>query len=46
MRGDILGGPEDDLSLSWSDQLGTCFQDYTLERLSWIGHFTPLDATD
>jgi pimeloyl-ACP methyl ester carboxylesterase len=30
----------------WSDQLDAFFQDYTLERLSGIGHFTPLEATD
>jgi pimeloyl-ACP methyl ester carboxylesterase len=30
----------------WSDQLHAFFQDYTLERLSGIGHFTPLEATD
>jgi pimeloyl-ACP methyl ester carboxylesterase len=30
----------------WSDQLHAYFQDYTLERLSGIGHFTPLEATD
>jgi pimeloyl-ACP methyl ester carboxylesterase len=29
----------------WSDQLDAFFQDYTLERLSGIGHFTPLEAT-
>jgi pimeloyl-ACP methyl ester carboxylesterase len=30
----------------WSDQLDAFFQDYTLERLSGIGHFTPIEATD
>jgi pimeloyl-ACP methyl ester carboxylesterase len=30
----------------WSDQLDAFFQDYTLERLGGIGHFTPLEATD
>ena len=30
----------------WSDQLDAFFQNYTLERLSGIGHFTPLEATD
>src|SRR5215467_3123878 len=30
----------------WSDQLDAFFQDYTLTRLSGIGHFTPLEATD
>jgi len=30
----------------WSDQLDAFFQDYTLERLSGSGHFTPLEATD
>jgi pimeloyl-ACP methyl ester carboxylesterase len=30
----------------WSDQLDAFFLDYTLERLSGIGHFTPLEATD
>jgi pimeloyl-ACP methyl ester carboxylesterase len=30
----------------WSDQLDAFFKDYTLERLSGVGHFTPLEATD
>jgi hypothetical protein len=30
----------------WSDQLDIFFQNYTLERLSGTGHFTPLEATD
>jgi pimeloyl-ACP methyl ester carboxylesterase len=30
----------------WSDQLDAFFEDYSLERLSGIGHFTPLEATD
>jgi pimeloyl-ACP methyl ester carboxylesterase len=30
----------------WSDQLDAFFQDYILERLRGIGHFTPLEATD
>jgi pimeloyl-ACP methyl ester carboxylesterase len=30
----------------WSDQLDAFFQNYTLERLSGSGHFTPLEATD
>jgi pimeloyl-ACP methyl ester carboxylesterase len=30
----------------WSNQLDAFFQDYTLERLGGIGHFTPLEATD
>jgi pimeloyl-ACP methyl ester carboxylesterase len=30
----------------WSDHLDAFFQDYTLERLSGIGHFTLLEATD
>jgi pimeloyl-ACP methyl ester carboxylesterase len=28
----------------WSDQLDVFFQNYTLERLNGIGHFTPLEA--
>jgi pimeloyl-ACP methyl ester carboxylesterase len=30
----------------WSKWLDDFFADYTLERLSGIGHFTPLEATD
>ena len=30
----------------WSDQLDAFFQNYALERLSGVGHFTPLEATD
>ena len=30
----------------WSNQLGAFFEDYSLERLSGTGHFTPLEATD
>jgi pimeloyl-ACP methyl ester carboxylesterase len=30
----------------WSDRLDAFFENYTLERLSGIGHFTPLEATD
>jgi pimeloyl-ACP methyl ester carboxylesterase len=29
-----------------SDQLDAFFENYSLERLSGIGHFTPLEATD
>jgi pimeloyl-ACP methyl ester carboxylesterase len=31
---------------SWSDRLDDFFENYTLEQLSGIGHFTPLEATD
>lgn len=30
----------------WSDQLDAFFEDYTLERLAGVGHFTPVEATD
>jgi pimeloyl-ACP methyl ester carboxylesterase len=30
----------------WSDHLDAFFQDCTQERLSGVGHFTPLEATD
>nr|WP_238362011.1 alpha/beta hydrolase [Actinopolymorpha pittospori] len=32
--------------VSWSDRLDDFFSDYTFERLSTVGHFTPLEATD
>jgi pimeloyl-ACP methyl ester carboxylesterase len=43
----ILWQDQDPIFLyRWSDQLDAFFQDYTLERLGGIGHFTPLEATD
>lgn len=30
---------------TWSDRLQEFFTDYTLEKLPWVGHFTPLEAT-
>jgi pimeloyl-ACP methyl ester carboxylesterase len=30
----------------WSNRLDDFFADYTLERLSGVGHFTPLEAAD
>lgn len=32
--------------ISWSDRLDDFFSDYRFERLSRVGHFTPLEATD
>lgn len=32
--------------ISWSDRLGDFFSDYKFERLSTVGHFTPLEAAD
>jgi pimeloyl-ACP methyl ester carboxylesterase len=38
--------PDPIFPFEWSDQLDAFFKDYTLERLSGSGHFTPLEATD
>jgi len=44
-------GPADDgahlqFMVVGSNQLDAFFEDYSLERLSGNGHFTPLEATD
>jgi pimeloyl-ACP methyl ester carboxylesterase len=46
-QGHILWQEHDPIfPIAWADQLDHFFTNYKFERLSGVGHFTPLEATE